>query len=309
MNHVTRFNLKTACSDRSKLIDFCLKGKEQFLAIGWSYIYKKSPDIKDYESYYNAIRSNESRMNHALNVFRDVNNVDANQMFSNRNNLFWTRDLDGYYWICSAIDRAISKCDTETDIGAIVPIKAFKVGLDVPGQIKASFNRPQGGTAQSIYNPIILEYSKYIYNKLSGENIYEWFKIQGDMLDNLPDFDLEELVISYLQVMGNYYVLSNSIANKSTTVKIECELRSRDPQNNRKAVVQVKGGKEKSIDALDYKEYADDGYIIYLYAPKIDHLEQVKDCVKITREDLHTFYNAYTSILPESVTRWNDLFI
>ena len=41
MNHVTRFNLKTACSDRSKLIDFCLKGKEQFLAIGWSYIYKK----------------------------------------------------------------------------------------------------------------------------------------------------------------------------------------------------------------------------------------------------------------------------
>ena len=41
--------------------------------------------------------------------------------------------------------------------------------------------------------------------------------LEGSILDNLPDFDLEELVISYLQIKKNFYVLSNSIANKSTT--------------------------------------------------------------------------------------------
>lgn len=41
----------------------------------------------------------------------------------------------------------------------------------------------------------------------------------------------------------------------------------RDKCNRKKAVLQVKGGKTKDIDALDYKEYANAGYIVYLYAP------------------------------------------
>lgn len=36
------------------------------------------------------------------------------------------------------------------DIGAVLPIEAYKVGLNIPGQIKASFNRPCAGTAESI---------------------------------------------------------------------------------------------------------------------------------------------------------------
>ena len=77
--------------------------------------------------------------------------------------------------------------------------------------------------------------------------------MSGSILDNLPDLELEELVIAYLQIKKNFYVLSNSIANKSTTIKIECELIGRDKNNKKKAVVQVKGGKTKSIDALSYK--------------------------------------------------------
>lgn len=308
MDHVTRINLKTDCSDRKKLMDFCLLGKDQFLAIGWSYIYEKCSGIGDYDSFYNAVYDDVDRINHALNVFRDVNHVDAGEKFCDRNNLFWTRDLDGNYWICSATDRAMPKYDRQLDIGAVIPVKAFKVGLDVPGQIKASFNRPRGGIAESIHDDIIVEYSKFMYNKASNENTYNWNKMQGDLLDNLPDFDLEELVISYLQIMEDYYVLSNSIANKSTTIKIECELHSRNLQNNRKAVVQVKGKKSKAIDALDYKEYTDNGYIVYLYAPKIENLDKVKNCVEITKKDLHSFYNTYEAVLPESVTRWSNLF-
>ena len=120
------------------------------------------------------------------------------------------------------------------DIGALLPIVAYKVGMDVPEQIKASFNRPNGGIAQKIYDEAIVEYSKYMYNLHSESQKYDYKKIKGSFLDNLPDFELEEMVIAYLQLEKNYYVLSNSIAKKSTTIKIECELISRDKSNKQK---------------------------------------------------------------------------
>lgn len=298
MDHVTRINLKTDCDDRSKLIDFCLNGDKQFLAIGWSYIYEKGKKIKNFEDFYYAVKEDVSRINHAFNVFRDAVEGD----------LFWTRDLEGNYWIYRAIEKAQMKYDDSMDIGVVLPIIAYKSGLQIPGQIKASFNRPRGGIAEGLYDEIIIEYSKHIYNVLSGTEKYVCTQLEGSILDNLPDFDLEELVIVYLQIEKNYYVLSNSIANKSTTIKIECELISRDINKKRKAVVQVKGGKTKRIDALDYKPYADDGYEVYLYAPVIENMDLVPNCIKISREDLMSFYKEYKCILPDSITRWENLF-
>lgn len=222
MDHVTRINLKTDCDDRRELIDFCLNGDKQFLVIGWSYIYEKGKEIKNFEDFYYAVKEDVSRINHAFNVFWDAAEGD----------LFWTRDLEGSYWICRVIDKAQTKYDYSMDIGAVLPVVAYKVGLQVPGQIKASFNRPRGGIAEGLYDDIIIEYSKHIYNVLSGTEKYEYKRLEGSILDNLPDFDLEELVIAYLQIVKNFYVLSNSIANKSTTIKIECELMSRDLLNN-----------------------------------------------------------------------------
>src|SRR5699024_7642100 len=143
------------------------------------------------------------------------------------------------------------------------------VGLDVPGQIKASFNRAHGGIAQNLYEESIIEFSKFLFNQKSGKSVYAYKKMNQDILRNLPDFELEELVISYLQLKENYYLLSNSIAKKSTTVKVECELISRDLSNPRKAVVQVKGGSNKEIDAREYQAFVDTGYFVYLFAPRI----------------------------------------
>ena len=66
MDHVTRINLKTDCDDRSKLIDFCLNGDKQFLAIGWSYIYEKGKKIKNFEDFYYAVKEDVSRINHDI---------------------------------------------------------------------------------------------------------------------------------------------------------------------------------------------------------------------------------------------------
>ncbi len=301
MTHVTRINLKTDSVDRRKLIEFCLaNNSEQYVVIGWSYIYGENGNtsvFKDYRSFYYAVKDDVDRINHAFNVFWDVS----------EGSLFWTRDLEGRYWICRAKGEAKPHCDFDLDIGAKIPVEAYMVGLEVPGQIKASFNRPRGGICEDIYDETIVEFSKYIFNQKSGKEEYVYKCIEGNLLDNLPDFDLEELVIIYLQIKEDYYVLSNSIANKSTTIKIECELVSRSKSNFRKAVVQVKG-KKGEVNAEDYLSYAQENYYIYLYAPQIYNIDKVKNCVEITRDDLMNFYRENRELLPESVTRWENLF-
>ena len=232
MDYVTRIHLKRDDNIRKELIDFCLNNSEQYVAIGWSWL---SEDIKldDFLEYYNRIKKHNSKAHPAINIFRDAKKDD----------LFWTRDLSGNYWICRAKSSAKVVCDTKLDIGSIISVEAYNVGMQVPGQIKSSFNRLRGGTVEKIRDKSIIEYSKLLFNKFSNKNYFEITPYRGGLLENLPEFDLEELVISYLQIKENYYVLSNSIANKSTTIKIECEMLSRDIHNQRKAVVQVKEGK------------------------------------------------------------------
>lgn len=298
MDYVTRINLKTDCQDRKQLIDFCLHHTQQYLAIGWSYVYSEN-QISSYDDYYHAVESTVARMNPVHNIF----------LYAKENDLFWTRDLDGCYWICRATGRALPYFSgTTMDIGAILPVEAYSAGLEVPGQVKASFNRPIGGTAEKIKDPVITEYSKYMFNLKSGRPQYDFIALKGELLDNLPAFELEELVIAYLQLKENYYVLSNSIANKSTTKKIECELISRDLSNPRKAVVQVKGGHQREIDALEYQDYANDNYLVYLFAPKIINQDKIKNIIEISRNALISFYNEYKAVLPDSIVIWENLF-
>ena len=298
MDYVARIHLKRDDNIRKELIDFCLYNSEQYVAIGWSWL---SKDIKldDFQEFYNRIKKKNGKAHPAINVFRDAKIDD----------LFWTRDLSGNYWICKVKSSAIVVCDTHLDIGSVIPVDAFNVGMQVPGQIKSSFNRPLGGTIEKIRDKSIIEYSKLIFNKFSKKNYFEVTTYSGGLLDNLPEFDLEELVISYLQIKENYYVLSNSIAKKSTTIKIECEMISRDINNPRKAVVQVKGKKANELDALDFKQYVDDGYLVYLYAPKIINLDQIENVIQVEDSDLLAFYEENKLIIPRSITQWEDLFI
>lgn len=298
MDYVARIHLKRDDNIRKELIDFCLYNSEQYVAIGWSWL---SKDIKldDFQEFYNRIKKKNGKAHPAINVFRDAKIDD----------LFWTRDLSGNYWICKVKSSAIVVCDTHLDIGSVIPVDAFNVGMQVPGQIKSSFNRPLGGTIEKIRDKSIIEYSKLIFNKFSKKNYFEVTTYSGGLLDNLPEFDLEELVISYLQIKENYYVLSNSIAKKSTTIKIECEMISRDINNPRNAVVQVKGKKANELDALDFKQYVDDGYLVYLCAPKIINLDQIENVIQVEDSDLLAFYEENKLIIPRSITQWEDLFI
>ncbi|CYU66846.1 Uncharacterised protein [Streptococcus suis] len=297
MEYVARINLKTGTEFRNELIDFCLKSDEQFLAIGWSRIYGENKSLTFYE-YYDRIRQESSKVNTVLNIFKDAVLDD----------LFWTRDLDGNYWICRVTGPVVMKRDHRLDYGALLPVKAFKVGTQVPGQIKAAFNRANAGTAQRIRESVILEYSKAVYNELSNENYYEISHLEGNLLDNLPDFDLEELVIAFIQIKYNYYVLSNSIARKSTTIKVECEFLSRNTDQPKKAIVQVKGKKATPLDALQFADFLQDGYEVFLHAPTIVNSENLNNLIVITPGELLEFYHQYKAVLPASITQWEKLY-
>ena len=307
-DYVARIHLKTATNNREDLIKFCLYGEnnkeKQCLAIGWSYISEDlDPASDSYDIYYSKtkvnVHENGKKLNSALNIFKNAK----------ENDLFWTRDLYGVYWICRVKEDAKVYFNKDLDIGAILPVKAYAFCLEVPGQIKASFNRSRGGIVERLKDSTIIEYSKHVFNKLSNEEFYDVnLDIANNMIDNLPAFELEELVISYIQIVEGYYLLSNSIANKSTTVKIECQFISRDINNVKKAVVQVKAKQATELDALSFKAYEDKDYYIYLYAPKIKNMEKMKNVIEIKPKELQAFYVKYKAILPESITRFENLF-
>ncbi len=307
-NFVTRLHLKTSVADaengRKKLVDFCLSNPDvQYLAIGWSCVHSEEEQIYSYNDFYDAVKKwnkkyDKKRIDSALNLFK----------YAQENDLFWTRDLDGFYWMCRVKDNAVALRNDELDIGAVLPVEAYKYGLEVPGQIKAAFNRPRGGIVQKLYEKNILEFSKYVFNKLSGKELYEIsVGNDTDIIDNLPDFQLEELVISYIQLKYNYYLLSNSIANKSTTIKIECEFMSREKGNTDKAVVQVKA-KKGWIDVSEYKNYLEKGYKVFFYSNNYANRIENKNIIYITRDELLNFYKEYKANLPESITIWENLF-
>lgn len=297
-NYVVRIHLKTASPHRDRLMDFCLGDpRRQYLAIGWSFL----SDGGDYQAYLQAVQDHQkqsgSRMNPVHAIFDQAR----------ENDLFWTRDLSGCYWVCRARGPAQAFQDLDLDIGAVVPVEACRFGLEVPGQIKAAFNRPWGGTAQRIRDPAILEWSKAAFNTRSGRQAYQVTPLAGSLLDNLPDLELEELVISYIQIRYDYYLLSNSIASRSTTVAIECEFRSRDPRRPGRAVVQVKGGRDRVLAASDYRDFLDAGYRVFLCAPHCVR-DYPGDLVCISRQQLLDFYRNWKAALPESITRWESLF-
>ena len=306
-----RINIKPSCSDgkRKKLIEDCLKKnpEQQYVAIGWSYVYTddgKLPEprtFKSYEDFYyetvRCIKNRKKKVNHALNSFWYVKEGD----------LFWTRDLNGFYWICRAKGKAEPRYIPEWDVGAIVPVNAYKVGLEVPGQIKGSFNRPHGGIIDDSFKEIMINYSKYIYNQFEKDDKKKYndvTKNEGSIIHNLPDKDLEELVISYLQIKQNYYLLSNSIASGSTTVSVECEFLSRDKNYPRKAVVQVKA--IPKINPYDYQDFLEKGYEVYFYDG--GRVKSIQGYNFISEKELLDFFNEYNELLPESITKWEMLF-
>ena len=311
MENVSRINLKPSGKSwemRKQLIDYCLNGDEsvvkhfgekQCLAIGWSDIdtFHNGVVPKTYKEYYDNIRTTVTRINHVVNLFN----------YAEVGDLFWTRDLEGFYWICRVTGKAQARYYDDWDMGAIVPVEAYRYGLEVPGPIVRSFNRPRGGVSETIYGDSVTAFSRRVFNELSGRQEYAVKTGKSSIVDSLPPFDLEELVNTYIQCKYDYYILSNSIANKSTTVNIECVFMSRDIKHPGKAIVQTKSGESTVLDEKDYEDYEKAGYKVFLFAPSYRNINYLKNAIRIQKKEIETFYKEYKSVLPENITKWESI--
>lgn len=293
-----RLHLKTNADEhggsREDLVKYCKENS--FLAIGWSYLYLNH-SIKNTEELLEIAVKEIGQVPRTLRAFSRIKVDD----------LIWTRDLNGVYYLCRVLQEPESFNNYALDIGCIVKVKMYEIGTSVPGTIVSRFSQPRSGTLQAVIDSSMEVYAKKLYNERANENYYIIEEnVDYDLCNLLPALDLEELVIDYLQIKYNYYLSKNSVAKLDTTIKVECELFSRDPKNPTAAVVQVKNG-NASVSLEEYVPYVEAGKKVFLFFANQKYNHKISGIECISKLELYNFAKDYYEILPPSISCWVKL--
>lgn len=300
-----RIHLKTDTKvDREELIKHCLYEKSPKIAIGWSCLHKNNPNLKTGFDLSEAFKQDKKenpkgKTKRPLACFARLKT----------NDLVWTRDLNGIYYLCRVTSEPKAECNVTLDIGATATVEKIEVDTSVSGGIISRFTRPNSPTIEPIYDKSCIEYSKYIYNKYTTSD-YRYERdssFKFDLIEMLPAKDMEELVLDYIQIKYDYYLSKNSVAPLSTTIKIECEFFPRT-KGQSPAVCQVsfKGSGEK-FSSEYYQKYVDAGKHVFLFFAKHEYDEQRDGITYITKEEIVDFAYQNKDILPPSINYWIDM--
>ena len=298
-----RMHLKTEVNKdegatREDLVSFCLGGGDKRLAIGWSYLHHEIENTLSLDEMVKAEAAKDNGHPKILSIFANLNVDD----------LVWTRDTYGNYYICRVIKKPKSYFDFRLDIGAVVEVDCKKVGTSVPGNVISRFCRSgPNPTIERIADEKMIEYTKDLYNQLSGNEFFEVQPMEQELCDLLPALDLEELVIDYLQIKYDYYLSKNSVARLDTTIKVECELFPRSGDGN-SAVVQVKNrGEQPRLE--EYQQYVKDGKKVFLFFAKEVYNGKCDGIECILKAEIEQFAKEYLRLLPPSITKWIEIWM
>jgi hypothetical protein len=159
--------------------------------------------------------------------------------------LIWVRDIFGVYFLGRVIGpwRYIGNAENyEADILNLRAVRLKRVGVEshVPGKVIASF-RPSR-TLQRIDDATVVNYSQYLFNKLTRTKIYKIKPLQRQIFSLLNDRDCEDVIFVYLQTRG--YVAYPSQRMRDTQ-SYEYVLVHR--RLGYEAIVQVKTGNTKFL--------------------------------------------------------------
>jgi hypothetical protein len=208
--------------------NYCLKNS--VLGVGW-----RTPSnrhTKIWDEYF----SEASKEHDNLNVCKYI------QEWVSEGDLVWTRDAAGRYYLArakSGWEYWISQeaIDKDIDVANVFRVDYKNVDIDaVPGKVVACFRAPK--SIQEIADPKAYEYSKYLWNTLSGTSVYEVNRKDfSDIFMMLDDEETEDLVFIYLQSQG-WYVIPNSRKGDSMSF----EYLAVNPATGEKALTQVKTG-------------------------------------------------------------------
>lgn len=228
---------------------YCVR--EGILGVGWRT--EKNVSTTDWETYY----AEASAIHNNLNVCKYI------RKWVDTGSLVWTRDTQGNYYLAKVISGweyyTTKEARTRNiDIANIFRVEFQRISLDeVPGKVVASF-RP-ARTIQEINDPTAREYSKFLWNRHSGNPIYsidENVLRNPDIFSLLDSEEIEDLVFLFLQSRA-WFVVPNS--RKADTMAFEYLVIN--PRTNKQAQVQVKAG--GSI--LDRDNYRDLPFQVILF--------------------------------------------
>ena len=269
---------------------YCLD--EGVLGVGWRT--NSNKNTTDWEEYF----KEASPIHEKLNVCEYI------KKWVGKNDLVWTRSTEGEYYLAKVISgweywvgsKAVQK---DIDIANIFRVSFQKIPIDmVPGKIVACFRAPR--SIQEIADHKALEYSKYLWNRLSNVKIYDVdiskFK---DMFMMLNDEETEDVVFIYLQMQG-WVVVPNS--RKGDTMSYEFYAVNRETKE--KAIVQVKTG-HTPLSPKDWEKWKEKVFLFQANGKYNGSSDGNVICLK--PDEIESFMYANKDILPSNISHWLDV--
>lgn len=281
-NSIWRLHIKTAGVGP---FEFCIK--EKILGLGWRISTSSENESLDWDSYYQLGKEEYGDRSwwSAVNAIR-------NRM--KKNDLCWTRDSrysKADYYLGRVLSDWEYKATQEhiaTDVVNIRDCDWKKINPgSVPGAIVSAFIPSR--TLQQIHHE--KEYSKFLWNKITGENFYSIEEESLDIFGMLNYEETEDLLFLYLQARG-WYVVPNS--RKGNTLKYEFSIVN--PKTGKQGATQVKTGTGNSLNA---EEYAEDGQVFLFQSEENYRGKTPENVVLVRRKELLSFLENSTKWLPE----------
>ena len=264
--------------------DYCLRNG--VLGVGWRT--ESGRNTKDWNEYL----SEASPIHDNLNIPKYMHR------WVTPGNLVWTRDPDGRYYLVYVISpweywQAPEGRNQDIDIANIFRCKFQEVEIDsVPGTVVASFRARR--TLQEIQDDKTCEYSKFLWNKLSDEDVYEVDRSAfSDIFMMLDDEETEDVVFLYLQ-SKKWFVIPNS--RKKDTMSYEFLVVK--PETGERALTQVKTGNAE-IDLSRYRNAAQSMFVFQSNGKYVG--DRTTKTICLTRNELLEFLHESRSWLPKAL--------
>ena len=273
-------------ADMETTFDHCLKNG--ILGVGWRT--SSNRNTKNWDEFYEE----------ASKEYDDLQACQYIHKWVSPGDLAWTRAPSGQYYLAQVTSgweywTTEESQRLDIDIANIFHCELKQVDIDeVPGKVVACF-RP-ARTIQEIADDKACEYSKYLWNVLSGKDFYEINKATySDIFMMLNDEETEDLVFLYLQSKG-WYVIPNSRKGDTMAFEYLCV----NPHNGQVAGTQVKTG-EVSLNRDDYAQLAQK---TFLFQSNERYLgTEAINVETISRVELLEFLQKSASWLPKSFKR------
>lgn len=269
---------------------YCLD--ENVLGLGWQIDNpKENLSWEDYESEAKKKHGNISRVKYIKNRLR-------------KDDLIWTRDQNGEYYLAkvkSPWEYYSNARAIDSDITNIVRCEILKVPSidDVPGKVIACF-RPSRAI-QAIKNSTSVNYSKYLWNKISETTAYDLTEMEvGNIFSFIDSEETEDVIFIYLQMNG-WVVIPSS--RKADTMKYEFYLTNKTTKE--KAIVQVKTGHTQLNP--NSKEWTSRSEKVFLFQSNGKYSGSgIKNVVCLEPKVIEKFMKDNYDLMPSSIQHWID---